>query len=425
MIDSFILRKLEAKYGSAIRYSKDCEALAVSINKTCNQQVSVTTLKRLLGFAKSIENPRLYTLDAIAIYLGYTNWNTLQKDIETETVLSNSNEFKDHYNSLNYDAKNIETFLLKHYVQHSLSTEVLDTEYIRNVCLKYGKQNDIFIFITENIKHAFLNRDTNFLKILFSLPNIFDENIHSWEQIYYIGQTFGQLCRKHEDIIIEIADTIASIANAQKYFIEWFVDENYLNGFYGIMLDYYHKYKNTNTCDLIFYYALKYRQAVQNKTLEEQTKWYNKLIAITPPENLHEIPAGRFTGICLYDNKINSLYNNADIYKLIEKYIHQPVFERAVGFTLYAAKELYNTTNKQLLIELIIEFDLHHTSSSINTHWGIKNLNELLIYKTYVYILNNQIDQAKRLFTYIDKNLFDCFISKQINQHYLQVKEML
>ena len=178
MIDSLILRKLEAKYGSAIRYSKDCEALAVSINKTCNQQVSVTTLKRLLGFAKSIETPRLYTLDALAIYLGYTNWNTLQKDIEIETGLTKSNNI-DHFDSLNYDPKNIETFMLKHYVQHSLSTNVLDIEYIRNVCLKYGNQNDIFIFITENIKHAFLNRDTNFLKILFTLPNILDENIHS------------------------------------------------------------------------------------------------------------------------------------------------------------------------------------------------------------------------------------------------------
>ena len=269
MIDGFILRKLEAKYGSAIRYSKDCEALAMSINKTSNQQVSATTLKRLLGFAKSIETPRLYTLDAIAFYLGYTNWNTLQKDIETEKVFSNSNEFKDHFNSLNYDSKNIDTFLLKHYVQHSLSTKEIDIDYIRNVCLKYGNQNDIFIFVIENIKHAFSNRDTNFLKILFTLPNILDENIHSWEQIYYIGQTFGQLCRNHEDIIEEIAETIASIANAQKYFIEWFVDEDSLNGYYGLLLDYYHKYKKTNPNDLIFYYALKYRQAVQNKTLHE------------------------------------------------------------------------------------------------------------------------------------------------------------
>ena len=68
MITVAIRQKIEARYGKPLRYSKDCEGLANSINKFCLDRISVTTLKRLFGFAKNVEQPRLYTLDVIAAY---------------------------------------------------------------------------------------------------------------------------------------------------------------------------------------------------------------------------------------------------------------------------------------------------------------------------------------------------------------------
>ncbi|MBI5219024.1 MAG: hypothetical protein HY958_08850 [Bacteroidia bacterium] len=39
------------------------------------QRVSTSTLKRILGFIKGTKEPRLYTLDVIAQYLGHENWD--------------------------------------------------------------------------------------------------------------------------------------------------------------------------------------------------------------------------------------------------------------------------------------------------------------------------------------------------------------
>jgi len=77
MLTNVIKNKIENKYGMPIRYSKDCEGLSNNIHKVCLERISTTTLKRLFGFAKSIEQPRLFTLDVIAVYIGYTDWASM------------------------------------------------------------------------------------------------------------------------------------------------------------------------------------------------------------------------------------------------------------------------------------------------------------------------------------------------------------
>lgn len=40
--------------------------------------MSVNTLKRLWGTVRDVKNPRLYTLDVVAKYVGYDTWDDLQ-----------------------------------------------------------------------------------------------------------------------------------------------------------------------------------------------------------------------------------------------------------------------------------------------------------------------------------------------------------
>jgi len=77
MLSKVIKDMLEDKFGQAIRYPKDCDALSTEISATCKQRISASTIKRLYGFIKGIEQPRVYTLDVISNYLGYTSWENL------------------------------------------------------------------------------------------------------------------------------------------------------------------------------------------------------------------------------------------------------------------------------------------------------------------------------------------------------------
>ncbi len=81
MLSPVIKNLLEKKFGKEIRYPADCEHLSYEIGKVTQQRISTNTLKRLLGFIKGVQEPRLYTLDAIARYLGYGNWDYLLTSI--------------------------------------------------------------------------------------------------------------------------------------------------------------------------------------------------------------------------------------------------------------------------------------------------------------------------------------------------------
>lgn len=78
MLETPVRTLLEKKFGKSIRYPKDCEALAAMIRDETSCSISASTLKRLMGFYKETESPRLYTLDAIAAFLGFNDWADVQ-----------------------------------------------------------------------------------------------------------------------------------------------------------------------------------------------------------------------------------------------------------------------------------------------------------------------------------------------------------
>lgn len=56
----------------------DCAILALDIESKTGQHMGVNTLKRLLGFIDDERDPRITTLNIIARYLGYDNWDALK-----------------------------------------------------------------------------------------------------------------------------------------------------------------------------------------------------------------------------------------------------------------------------------------------------------------------------------------------------------
>lgn len=75
MIPEYVKNRIELRFGKAIRYPKDCEALALSITNQCREKISPSTLMRIFGLTKGATTPRLFTLDLIARYIGYNCWD--------------------------------------------------------------------------------------------------------------------------------------------------------------------------------------------------------------------------------------------------------------------------------------------------------------------------------------------------------------
>jgi hypothetical protein len=75
---------IEEKTGRKIRYPKDCDALAKEISMTVGNRISASTIKRLFGFNSAGGSPSMYTLDIVSQYLGFIDWDDLQRNLEAE-----------------------------------------------------------------------------------------------------------------------------------------------------------------------------------------------------------------------------------------------------------------------------------------------------------------------------------------------------
>ena len=74
----YVTDLLRQKSNRDFRQSADCEYLALDIESVTGEHIGVNTLKRLLGFIDDEREPRLSTLDIIARYLDFENWEALK-----------------------------------------------------------------------------------------------------------------------------------------------------------------------------------------------------------------------------------------------------------------------------------------------------------------------------------------------------------
>ena len=77
-LSPYITELLREKSGNEIRLSRDCELLALDVESVTGEHIVVNTMKRLLGFITDERTPRTSTLDVVAHYLGYANWDDLR-----------------------------------------------------------------------------------------------------------------------------------------------------------------------------------------------------------------------------------------------------------------------------------------------------------------------------------------------------------
>ena len=83
-----ILRRLRAESGLEMGRSADFEVLSQSIADRTGERLSVNTLKRLFGFNIPRTAPRGSTMDIVAAYLGYADYDSLVKDLGEDADIS-------------------------------------------------------------------------------------------------------------------------------------------------------------------------------------------------------------------------------------------------------------------------------------------------------------------------------------------------
>ena len=71
--------EIERAYCEPLKYPAGCHRLALSIRVSLNETIGVTTLKRLFGFVSDVKEPRLSTLDILANYCGFGDYEEMKR----------------------------------------------------------------------------------------------------------------------------------------------------------------------------------------------------------------------------------------------------------------------------------------------------------------------------------------------------------
>ncbi len=146
----FIIELLQKKSGNDIRLSRDCELLALDIEKVTGEHIGVNTMKRLLGFIADERTPRTPTLDVIARYLGYADWDALRLH---DANMSNS-AFDDRDEYLACAMEYGQRILITYPPNRKLTIEKLDDNHFRVIASENSKlkEGDL-LTLTHIVRH--------------------------------------------------------------------------------------------------------------------------------------------------------------------------------------------------------------------------------------------------------------------------------
>ncbi|HSK14353.1 MAG TPA: hypothetical protein VK907_14125 [Phnomibacter sp.] len=420
MLSETIRQRIETRFGRPIRYSKDCEALALSISRACHERLSATTLKRLFGFARQIDSPRMYTLDVVARYAGYDDWHSAlqEKTGPPFTPISPPNT----------DTRVAEGIhSLYQYLSYTRGAHTIETEKVIGLCNVFGHHPAIIPFLGELITIASHEGCLDFLKQVFELPRIFDPGVQHEGQLYHIGREMGFMLRRHPHWADELIPILAANPHAQQYLVEWFVDEDHLTGYYGRLLDVYHLYRGISLQDRLFYYALKYNQALQQNDALQQTLRYQQLRELTLTDNIFCIPASRYAGIRLCVERDKKVETGSFFSRLMEKYVQHRPYEEAVAFTYYGCRQLFLGGRFDWMIHLLDIFqETYGKGYPPSQHtWVHKVENVLWMFRAFHEHAKNNNDLALEYFSRIDTGLIEPIIYRGMMRDYQKVGRLI
>ncbi|MFY9154263.1 MAG: hypothetical protein WAO52_19740 [Prolixibacteraceae bacterium] len=242
--------EIQNKVGQRILYASDCQYLSHQILKYTKRMVSVSTLKRVFGVIQNSFNPSKYTLDTLAIYLDYPDWQAYRLTYENErgnfvtdeawnnlkaearlitdaSMKSLKNKIGTRYKDFpvrKFAKRNFQQFLSSHKIATALiapeglgkSTNIVQLvdKYFYNPNPEF--QDDIVCLVDGSIFYHLLAQDQT--QNIKQLNNLIEFNpVKSYQAIFRHRQ---ELVKGRYVMIIEDVDNVHPESEKLEYFVD-------------------------------------------------------------------------------------------------------------------------------------------------------------------------------------------------------------
>ncbi|MBP1664102.1 MAG: hypothetical protein H6Q19_1242 [Bacteroidetes bacterium] len=387
-------KEITSRLPFSLKINKNYNRFSEYIFEKTNMIISVSTLKRFFLYDNDVL-PSRNTLDILCQTIGKKDWddylNSSKKLTDFEHIemiksieiigYQNKSDFKKIYEKFDYP------------------------EY------KYG----VTLALT---KIAIQKKDIDILKDIFMLPIFHHPDPKNIRQYYFL-EYFGCLFRNN-DIIYDLIPYWAKDPVGQTSYCEFFIDFDNLNGYFGKVMEEYHKYKQ-NPDGLLLYHCMMYERDLKNGKIESENLQF--LIDFKDTDRVKSTNNIRRLALLL-------VYNYKKGYPL-------DIYMDEIPRLLSEKDDYLRTLNVYTFCFLVFDKDNFYPVKEVlsnfeypkknycNNIFTIRLLNMIKLYEAFVNLKEWNIEKAEEIFLSIDKMYFLLYSINHYNKQYKLVEKML
>ena len=386
-----IKSEVEKHFGQKILNTSDCKKLSVSIFAHTGQQISYNTLRRFYGLVGSNSITNKTTLDILAGYCGFTNFD----------ILINKREKLDIH-ELNY------------YFIEILNENRINFKDIELLCREYGNWPQIYTFLQKCLLHGQRTIDIVFFTNFYLLPNIFNYSLNKRKHIFDIVQLYASILDHFSvETKMIIIKEIVKQENAIRFFFEIYVDIDNIAFLYNDVLQEYHKNTSSVQAYLFYYNLMVYRSFIIGDA-KSLSAFYDKLTKMEfDKTGIHPALMGRYLASEIYYSSQIGIVNKTHILNEVEKDLetigskdNQALLQSQL-YLIYIFQALQFSGNLNILSEIINSID--PVVINICDHLTDNATNHLKIYFAHHLILTGNPKEAEKVMDSISLKSFALF----------------
>lgn len=396
-LDLIMLEKFRAKVAQTLNISlnsnKNYDYFSNFIFLKTHVQVSPSTLRRVFQY-DSHHIPTKSTLDLVSQSIGFVNWCDF---IEKEQAY------------FEYD--------LSQLISAIQIGGIPEQEQITKQIFKFRNCSNLFNLLEVIVQAAIAKRDIKLLGELFDLQGVFTFEQDSLKIYFFVHNLVFRL--NQAGLMSELIPYYGASTKAQVFLVEWYVDEDNLDGYYYDLMQEYRKHK-TNLEAQLFYNCLMYQHA----TLKDQSTqpWFDSIRDFVETEPVHPIPKARRLGTLMLETEPNLPIDEL-LMQEVSAFFEQLNEDDKIVSALKMIRLLY-IKRKASLITFVLNFVPNIIGLEKNI-WTRININQLRIYRAYSYLSTNEKEKAKKELEQFDSLLVNNFIHNIILNDYHSVVKLM
>ncbi len=384
---------VENTIGFSLHSNNNFEVLSNFIFQQTGDLLSKSTLRRVFQF-NSAYKPTEATLGLICKSIGFEGW----KDFN----LNQSFEMQ---------------FEIAHYISMVRLNGTLNRDLINKI-LAENRENPYLVSLLDTIiQVAIANRDISFLRDIFTLFAAF-ENLKHFHKIYFLSHTLV-ISLIRSGLMNELIPFYGADAKAQLYLVEWYVDEDNLNGYYYDLLQVYHQNKKTPEA-ILFYNCLMYKHAMENNL--DVNKWAIKILNFKDDYKIHPVPRARRFTIILIEAKDKPKELKV-IRRSVITFMHSLIEDDKILVSILFCRMLFKKRYNDLLSEILILMPERDGKSA--DIFSRIHRNQLIIYQAYNLFMQAKHPEAILKLSKFNPLLVDLFWRNSIMSDFEEIAGMI